>query len=170
MTIHPCLFPTLFAAGVSVAAAAILRRTVRKEYSSLLPYLIPWGVLCAFPALAFAVLCLPPFADIADQLNEEIAGTWFEILGGTAGVLPGLLWDKIAERLESNRELPFRLPAAVLRAAMISVLLVLVLLPYGFLFNRKIIGPDHAATRTGQAEPDHAASRTEQAEPPAPNP
>ena len=65
---------------------------------------------------------------------------------------------------------------------MISVLLVLVLLPYGFLFNSKITGPDHAATRTEQAEPDHAATRTEQAEPdhaatrteqaepPAPNP
>ena len=148
MTIHPCFFPTLFAAAVSVAAAALLRRTVRKEYASLLPYLIPWGVLCTFPALAFAVLCLPAFADTADQVNAEIAGTWFEVLAGTAGVLPGLLWDEIAERSEANRDLPFRLPAAVLRTAMIVVLLILILIPYGFLFNRPNAAQNPAAAQT----------------------
>ncbi|MBR4255261.1 MAG: hypothetical protein IKQ16_09270 [Lentisphaeria bacterium] len=137
MTIHPCLFPTLFVAAVSVAAAAALRRTVRKEYTSLLPWLMPWGILCTFPALAFAFLCLPPFADTADWLNREIAGTWFEPVAGIAGVLPGLLWDEMSERLEANRELPSRLPAAVLRAAMVTVLLILILLPYGFLFNHR---------------------------------
>ena len=146
MTIHPSLFPTLFAAVVSVPAAAILRRTVRKEYASLLPWLMPWGMLCALPALAFAILCLPPFADLADQINAEIAGTWFEILAGTAGVLPGLLWDDIDERLENNRKLPFRLPAAALRAAMLIALLVLILVPFGFLFNRTA----PAQTRTAQ--------------------
>jgi len=136
MTFHPCLFPTLFAAAVSVAAAALLRRIVRKDYAFLLPYLLPWGVVCMLPALAFAVLCLPLFSDAADLVNTEIAGTRFELLAGTAGVLPGLLWDEIAERVEAGRELPFRLPAAVLRAGMISALLALILLPYGFLFNR----------------------------------
>ena len=139
MTIHPSLFPTLFAAAVSVAAAAILRRTVRKEYASLLPWLFPWGVLCAFPALAFAVLCLPPFAETADHVNAELAGTWFEVLAGPAGVLPGLLWDEIAERLEASREFPFRFPAAILRTAMLAVLLVLILIPYGFLFDRQAV-------------------------------
>ena len=137
MMIHPCLFPTLFAAAVSMAAAAILRRSVRQGYTSLLPYLMPWGMFCTIPALTFAVLCLPPFADTADRLNTEIAGTWFEVLAGIAGVLPGLLWDAIAERTETNRELPFRLPAAILRAAMIAALLILLLIPYGFLFNRQ---------------------------------
>lgn len=151
MTIHPCLFPTIFAAAVSVAAAAILRRTVRKEYVSLLPWLTPWGMLCAFPALAFAILCLPPFANLADQVNAEIAGTWFEILSGTAGVLPGLLWDEIDERLETNRELPFRLPAAALRAAMLIALLVLILIPFGFLFNRPVPAQTPAA-QTVQTE------------------
>ena len=136
MTIHPCLFPTLLVTAVSVAAAAVLRHTVRKEYSSLLPWLMPWGVLCTFPALALAFLCLPPFADTADWLNREIAGTWFEAVAGIAGVLPGLLWDALAERLEANRELPFRLPAAILRVAMLAVLLILILLPYGFVFDR----------------------------------
>ena len=151
MTIHPCLFPTLLAAAVSVAAAAVLRRTVRKEYASLLPWLLPWGILCTFPALAFALLCLPPFAALADQVNAEIAGTWFELLAGAAGVLPGLLWDEIAERLETNRELPLRLPAAALRAAMLVVLLVLILIPYGFLFNRPAPAQQHAvqAVETG---------------------
>ena len=151
MTIHPCLFPTLFAAAVSVAAAALLRRIVRKEYTSILPYLIPWGVLCTFPALAFAVLCLPAFADAADQVNAEIAGTWFEVLAGIAGVLPGLLWDEIAERNEVNRELPFKLPAAGLRAAMIVALLLLILIPYGFLFNRPGAAQDHTAAQTTEA-------------------
>ena len=149
-----------------MAGAAILRRTVRKEYSSLLPYLIPWGVFCTIPALAFAVLCLSPLADIADQLNEEIAGTWFEVLGGTAGVLPGLLWDGITERLESNRELPFRLPAEALRAIMIAALLILVLLPYFFLFNRP-----SAVHKYMMIQPGHElAGQTGQTESPVPNP
>jgi len=146
MTIHPCLFPTLFAAAVSVAAAAALRRNVRKEYASLIPWLTPWGALCMFPALAFAVLCLPPFADTADRVNAEIAGTWFEVLAGIAGVLPGLLWDELAERIENRRELPFQLPASALRAAMLAALLALLLIPYGFLFNRQ------PATQTPQAQ------------------
>ena len=120
-----------------MAAAAALRRTVRKEYASLLPWLTPWGVLCTIPALAFAFLCLPPFSDTADWLNREIAGTRFELLAGIAGVLPGLLWDMLDEHLEANRELPFRLSAEVLRAAMLVVLLILILLPYGFVFNRR---------------------------------
>ena len=91
MTIHPYLFPTLLTAAVSVAAAAVLRRTARKEYALFLPYLMPWGALCTFPALSFAILCLPPFADTADQLNEAISGSGFEMLAGAAGVLPGLL-------------------------------------------------------------------------------
>ena len=147
MTIHPCLFPTLFAAAVSVAAAAVLRRIVRKEYASLLPYLMSWGVFCTFPALAFVILCLPPFADTADQVNTEIAGTGYEIIAGISGVLPGLLWDGIVERMEANRELPFRLPAAALRASMIAVLLVLLLIPYGFLFNRQSPAQDRTAAQ-----------------------
>lgn len=156
MTIHPCLFPTLFAAVVSVAAAAVLSRTARKKIPSLLPYLMPWGVLCTFPALALAVLCLPPFANAADRLNAEIAGTWYEVIAGIAGALPGLLWDQISERIETDRELPFRLPAAVLRAAMIAALVALILLPYGFLFNRQ----------TPAAQPQPAQTM----ESPAPNP
>ena len=148
MTIHPSLFPTLLTAAVSVPAAAVLRRTVRKEYASLMPWLTPWGVFCAFPALAFAVLCLPPFTDAAGQVNAEIAGTWFEMLTGIAGVLPGLLWDEIAERIENNRPLPFRLPAAALRAAMIVALLVLILLPFAFLFNRQTPARDPSAAQT----------------------
>ena len=148
MTIHPCLFPTLFAAAVSMAAAAVLRRSLRKGYASLLPYLMPWGAFCTIPALAFTVLCLLPFADTAEQLNAEIEGTWFEVLAGIAGVLPGLLWDEIAEHIETNRELPFRLPAAVLRAAMAVVLLVLLLIPYGFLFNRQPAAQSRTTAQT----------------------
>jgi len=143
MTVHPCLFPTLFAAAVSFAAAALLRRTVRKEYAYVLPWLWPWGILCAVPALAYAGLCLPFFAETADWLTSSIAGTWMELLAGMAGVLPGLLWDVIAERTErryagpadANDELPFGLPAALLRALLIAATTILILIPYGFLFR-----------------------------------
>lgn len=135
MTVHPCLFPTIFAACVSVAAAAILRRTVRKEYPSALPWLWTWGALCTVPALIFAALCLPCFADAAAALTESIAGSWLEVLAGTAGILPGLLWDDIDDRTERNRELPFGMQAALLRALSLAVTAVLILIPYGFLFR-----------------------------------
>ena len=137
MTFHPSLFPTLFAAAVSVASAAILRRAVRREYAAFLPLLWSWGVFCTLPAMAFAVLCLPCFADLAKQLNESMTGTGAEILSGIAGVLPGLLWDDLADRVEHQRELPFGLPAAILRTGSLVVLFVLILIPYFFLFNRQ---------------------------------
>ena len=135
MTVHPCLFPTLFVAGVSIAAAALLRRTVRKEYPSALPWLWAWGVLCAVPALLYAALCLPCFADTAASLFESSKGPWLELLAGAAGILPGLLWDDIDERTERNRELPFGMRAALLRALSIAATAVLILIPYGFLFR-----------------------------------
>ena len=157
--IHPCFFPTLFTAGISTVGAVILRRAVRKEYASLLPWLMPWGVLCTFPALAFAFLCLPPFSDAGDRLNAEIARTGFEILTGTAGVLPGLLWDEISERLETNRALSFGLPAPLLRALMVAALVVLVLIPYGFLFNRQNAPQEQAASvQTESAVPSSEES------------
>ena len=135
MTVHPCLFPTLFAAGVSFAAAALLRRVVRKEYPSALTWLLTWGVLCTVPALLYAVLCLPYFADAAAGLFESPERTWLEVLAGAAGILPGLLWDDIDERTEKNRELLFGMQAALLRALSIAATAVLILIPYGFLFR-----------------------------------
>ena len=138
MTFHMSLISTLFAAAVSVAAAAVLRRAVRRDYAAYLPLLWLWGVFCTFPALAFAVLCLPPFRDLADQLAGAITGTEAEILAGIAGVLPGLFWDDIEERIEHQRELPFGLPAAILRSASLVALIVLILIPHFFLFNRQV--------------------------------
>ena len=135
MTVHPCLFPTLFIAGVSIAAAALLRRIVRKEYASALPWLWAWGILCTVPALLYAALCLPCFTDAASGLFNSTEGTWLEILGGAAGILPGLLWDVIDERTERNRELPFGMRAAFLRALSIAATAVLILIPYCFLFR-----------------------------------
>ena len=137
MTVHPCLFPTLFAAVVSFAAAALLRRTVRKEYRSLLPWLLLWGLLCSIPALMFALLCLPGFDEAADWLNESVSGSQLEIVAGIAGVLPGLLWDDAAERIEQNRPPLFGLSAPMLRALSIAALTILLLIPYGFLLNRQ---------------------------------
>ena len=137
MTFHPNLFPTLFAAAASVASAAILRRAVRRDHAAFLPMLWPWGVFCALPALAFAVLCLPPFSSLAAQLNESMTGTGAEILAGIAGVLPGLLWDDLTDRIEHKRALPFGLPTAVLCAASLVILFAIILIPYFFLFNRQ---------------------------------
>ncbi len=134
---HPSLLPTLLLALISIPAAAILRRTVRKEYRSLLPWLMLWGTLCTVPALMFVLLCLPGFGGAADWLNDSSAGTWIEILAGIAGVLPGLLWDDSAERIEQNRPPLFGLPVPVLRALSITVLAILILIPYGFLFKQQ---------------------------------
>lgn len=134
---HPSLLPTLCLAAISVPAAAAMRRAVRKEYSSLLPWLQLWGMLCTIPALVFAFLCLPGFSGAADWLNASIYGTWIEVLAGIAGVLPGLLWDASAERIEQNRPPLFGLPAPLLRALSIAALTILILIPYGFLFNKQ---------------------------------
>lgn len=134
---HPSLVPTLLLALISIPAAAVLRHTVRKEYRSLLPWLLLWGMLCTVPALMFALLCLPGFGDTVDWLKESLAGSNLEIVAGIAGVLPGLLWDDAAERIEQNRPPLFGLPAPILRALSIVALTILLLIPYGFLFNRQ---------------------------------
>ncbi len=134
---HPSLLPALFLAAISVAGAALMRRTVRKEYRSLLPWLLLWGALCTVPALMFALLCLPGFGEAADWLNESLAGSRLEIVAGIAGVLPGLLWDDAAERIEQNRPPLFGLPVPFLRALSIAALTIILLIPYGFLFNKQ---------------------------------
>ena len=145
---HPSLLPTLCLAAISVPAAAAMRRAVRKEYPSLLPWLLLWGALCTVPALMFVILCLPGFGDAADWLNESIAGTWIEVLAGIAGVLPGLLWDDATERIEQNRPPLFGLSESRLRALMIAALTVILLIPYGFLFNKQ---PPPAPTQEATA-------------------
>jgi len=152
MTIHPYLFPALFAAGVSMAAAAILRRVVRREYSSLLPWLKVWGIICTFPALFFIVLGFPGLEETAGELREAITEEGMELLAGAAGVLPGLLWDETAERIEQRRTLPFGLPAAVFRALLIAVLAVVILIPYGFLFNRRTSHESEKDEEAAQSE------------------
>ena len=134
---HPSLLPTLLLALISIPAAAVMRRAVRKEYRLLLPWLLLWGTLCTIPALMFALLCLPGFGEAADWLNESISGSRLEIVAGIAGVLPGLLWDDAAERVEQNRPPLFGLPVPMLRALSIAALTILLLIPYGFLFNRQ---------------------------------
>ena len=155
---HPSLLPTLLLAAISIPTAAVLRRTVRKEYRSLLPWLLLWGTLCTIPALMFMVLCLPGFGEAADWLNESLAGSRLEIVAGIAGVLPGLLWDDAAERIEQNRPPLFGLPAPILRALSIAALMILLLIPYGFLFNRQNTDPPaHTEAASGTiSAPDTA--------------
>ena len=137
LPLHPSLLPTLCLAAISIPAAAVLRRTVRKEYRSLLPWLLLWGALCTIPALMFVLLCLPGFGEAADWLNESLSGSQLEIVAGIAGVLPGLLWDDASERIEQNRPPLFGFPVPMLRALSIAALTIVLLIPYGFLFNRQ---------------------------------
>ena len=135
MTIHPCLLPTLLVAAASTVAAAFLRRAVRKEYASLAPWLWPWGAICAVPALLYAALCLPGFVEAAARLNESMRGSRAELLAGAAGVLTGLILDWTAERTEQRRTFPFGLPAAAVHAISIAALLLVLLIPYAWLFE-----------------------------------
>ena len=160
------LLPTLLLAAVSIPAAAALHRIVRKEYSSLLPWLLVWGLLCTVPTLMFAILCLPFFANEAAWLNESIAGSRLEILAGIAGVLPGLLWEDAADRVEHGRELLFGLPGPLLCALSIIVLTILLLIPYGFLFRRENAdAPTRETSVPAQTEtiPDSGPAQTEPA-------
>ena len=157
---HTSLLPTLLLAAISVAVAAVMRRAVRKEYSSLLPWLTLWGALCTIPALMFALLCLPGFGGAADWLNESLSGSRLEIVAGIAGVLPGLLWDDASERIEQNRPPLFGLPVPMLRALSIAVLTVLLLIPYGFLFKQQASPPAQETSSQVQSEavPTEAAA------------
>ena len=165
MTIHPCLIPTLLVGAASTAAAAFLRRAVRKEYAPFLPLLWWWGALCMLPALAYAGLCLPGFGGVAARLNETLDGTRAELLAGAAGVLPGLMWDWTAECAEQNHRLPFGLPAAVLRAISIAALLFVLLIPYGRLFKQEM---PSAQTSSEQTEAAVSVETSEQTEADAP--
>ena len=155
---HPSLIPTLCLALISIPAAAVMRRAVRKEYRSLLPWLLLWGTLCTIPALMFVLLCLPVFGEAADWLNESIAGSRLEIVAGIAGVLPGLLWDDASERIEQNRPPLFGLPVPMLRALSIAAVMILLLIPYGFLFSRQTAdAPSQTETVSGTVSlPDTA--------------
>ena len=157
MTIHPFLIPTLLFAAASTAAAAVLRRAVRKEYAACLPLLWLWGILCTLPALAYAGLCLPIFREEAAQLNESLDGTWAELLAGTAGVLPGLIWDWTAECVEQDRRPPFGLPATIMRAISLAALLIALLIPYVWLFERETPSAQTTAEQTKIAAPPETA-------------
>ena len=164
MTIHPCLLPTLLLAAASTVAAAFLRRAVRKDYASCLPLLWRWGIRCSRPSLAYAGLCLPGFGKAATWLNNNLDGTWAELLAGGAGVLPGLIWDWTAERVEQNHRLPFGLPAAVVRAISIAGLLIVLLIPYAWLFEQETPSVKTTAEQTEVTATEVAPADTTPAE------
>ena len=158
---HPSLLPTLCLALISIPVAAVMRRFVRREHVLLLPWLTLWGTLCTVPALMFVLLCLPGFGDAAEWLNDSIAGTWIEVLAGTAGILPGLLWDESDVRMEQNRPPLFGMPATTLRALMLAALTILILIPYGFLFNRQTTAtPSEETSAPVQTEAAPAGSES----------
>ena len=136
MTTNLHLIPTLLIAAASVAGAAVVRRAARRERPDFLPWLLPWGVLCSIPALLYLCLCIPAHDESLRLLNESGFESGWEMLAGASGVLPGLLYDMIAERLEKhpNDPCPSGLPPWLLRTLLIVVELLVVMLPYQFIF------------------------------------
>ena len=144
------LIPTLLIAAVSVAAAAALRRTIRREYSSWLPWLPPWGALCTIPALLYLGFCIPDHASAIRLLDEAGFEPGWEMFAGAAGILPGLLWDAISERREKHPGETSLLRVWLSRSLMIAGLAIMLAIPYGFVFAKRETAP--AAPPTAEAQ------------------
>ena len=135
------LIPTLLIAAVSVAGAAALRRAVRREYSSWLPWLPPWGAICTVPALLYLGLCVPDHASAIRLLDEAGFEPGWEMFAGAAGVLPGLMWDAFAEHREKHPGEMNALHVWLMRSLMIAGLAILLAIPYGFVFAKQETAP-----------------------------
>ena len=131
------LIPTLLIAAVSVAGAAALRRAVRREYSSWLPWLSPWGAICTVPALVYLGLCVPDHASAIRLLDEAGFEPGWEMFAGAAGILPGLIWDTIAEHREKHPGEMNALRVWLPRALMLVLLAAMLAIPYGFVFAKR---------------------------------
>ena len=153
------LIPTLLIAAVSVAGAAALRRAVRREYSSWLPWLMPWGALCTIPALLYLCLCVPDRDAALRMLETAGFEPGWEMFAGAAGVLPGLVWDAIAERREQSPDEPANaLSAWLIRALMIAALAAVIAIPYGFVFRELPFAPSAPPAEAGETVQPSALS------------
>ena len=153
------LIPTLLIAAVSVAGAAALRRAVRREYSSWLPWLPPWGAICTVPALVYLGLCVPDHASAIRLLDEAGFEPGWEMFAGAAGVLPGLMWDAIDEHRERYPDEPAnRLPVWLMRALLIAVLAVVLAIPYAFVFADLETAPFASPVEPGETVQSSAPS------------
>ena len=137
------LIPTLLIAAVSVAGAAVLRRAIRREYSSWMPWLPPWGALCTIPAVLYLCLCVPDHASAIRLLDEAGFEPGWEMFAGAAGVLPGLIWDAIGEQREKHPDEASAgaLRVWLMRALMIVALAIMLAIPYGFVFSGRETAP-----------------------------
>ncbi len=135
------LILTLLIAAVSAAGSAALRRTIRREYSSALPWLLPWGVICTIPAVLYLCLCVPDHDTALRLLDEAGFEPGWEMFAGAAGVLPGLMWDAISERREKHPSEMDSLHVWLPRALMIVLLVIMLAIPYGFVFAKQETAP-----------------------------
>ena len=148
------LIPTLLIAAVSVAAAAALRRTIRREYSSWLPWLPPWGALCTIPAVLYLCLCVPDHASALRLLDEAGFEPGWEMFAGAAGILPGLMWDVFSEHSEKHPGETSLLHVWLMRSLMIAGLAIMLAAPYGFVFAKQkaeLAAPQTEAQETVQS-------------------
>ena len=145
MTVNLQLISTLLIGAASVAGAAALRRAIRREYSSWMPWLLPWGILCTVPALIYLCLCVPDHDTAVRLLDEAGFEPGWEMFAGTAGVLPGLMWDAIAQHREHYPNEPAKdLPVWLMRTLLIAVLALVLVTPYGFVFAKRETAPSAA--------------------------
>ena len=137
MTTNIHLIPTLLIAAASMAGGAVIRRTARRERPGFLPWMPLWGILCCVPAVLYLCLCIPEREASLRLLRESGFESGWEMLAGASGVLPGLLYDMIAERLEKhpNEPFPLKLSPQLLRVLLIAGETLAVALPYRFLFT-----------------------------------
>jgi len=142
MTTNLHLIPTLLIAAASMAGGAVIRRTARRERPGFLPWMPFWGILCSVPAVFYLCLCIPDREASLRLLRESGFESGLEMLAGASGILPGLLYDMIAERLEKRRNEPFplKLSPQLLRVLLVVVETLAVALPYRFLFTAPFEG------------------------------
>ena len=150
------LIPTLLIAAVSVAGASVLRRTVRREYSSALPWLLPWGAICTIPAVLYLCLCVPDHASALRLLDEAGFEPGWEVFAGAAGILPGLMWDAIGEQREKHPDETTVRHIWLPRALMIAALAILLAIPYGFVFSGRETPPSASAAEAQENVPPSA--------------
>ena len=154
------LIPTLLIAAVSVAGAAALRRAIRREYSSWLPWLPPWGALCTIPALLYLCLCIPDHASALRLLDEAGFEPGWEMFAGAAGVLPGLMWDAFCEHREKHPDEASAgaLRVWLMRSLMIAALAIMLAIPYGFVFAKQETAPSAPHAEAQETVPTSAPS------------
>ena len=142
MTTNPHLIPTLLIAAASMAGGTVIRRAARHERPGFLPWMPFWGIFCSVPAVFYLCLCIPDREASLRLLRESGFESGLEMLAGASGILPGLLYDMIAECREKhpNGPFPLKISPQLLCAMLVMAETLVIALPYRFLFTAAFEG------------------------------